>query len=118
MAIALQSPSTYVLTASSAILDQVKDEWDFVIDPDVRLIVHITLQSDNPPPELQFNNVDLALQLLDDSSHGKDMDSFRTTEDMLGKALKGSVDSAFLPLIGSLLAVTMNRPLTTWRNSF
>lgn len=48
-------------------------------------------------PDQQFNNVDLALQLLDDSSLGKDMDSFRRTEEMLGKALKGSVDSAFNP---------------------
>jgi exocyst complex component 4 len=38
--------------------------------------------------------VDLALQLLDDSSLGKDMDSFRRTKNMLSKALKGSVDSA------------------------
>jgi exocyst complex component 4 len=41
---------------------------------------------------LKFNSVDLALQLLDDSSLGKDMDSFRRTKNMLSKALKGSVD--------------------------
>ncbi|KAG6821359.1 hypothetical protein H0H93_014156 [Arthromyces matolae] len=57
-----------------AVLEQVKDGWEFIIDPD-------------------FNHVDLALQLLDDSSHGKDMNSFQRTKDMLGKALKGSVDS-------------------------
>jgi len=43
----------------------------------------------------QFNNVDLALQLLDDSSLGKDMTSFRRTMQMLSKALKGSVDREF-----------------------
>jgi exocyst complex component 4 len=86
-----------VLTILLAILDQVRDEWDFIIDPDVRLIVHIAAQNDNSLLGLQFNNVDLALQLLDNSSLGKDMDSFRRTEDMLGKALKGSVDSASIP---------------------
>jgi hypothetical protein len=43
----------------------------------------------------QFNSVDLALQLLDDSSLGKDMKSFRRTKDMLSRALKGSVDSTY-----------------------
>ncbi|KAG0704359.1 Sec8 exocyst complex component-specific domain-containing protein [Suillus ampliporus] len=56
-----------------AVLDQIKDEWEFVIDPD-------------------FNNVDLALSLLDDSSTGKDIESFRQTKVMLSHALKGSVD--------------------------
>ena len=42
---------------------------------------------------MQFNNVDLALQLLDQSSLGKDIDSFRKTKNKLSKALKGSVDS-------------------------
>lgn len=42
---------------------------------------------------MQFNNVDLALQLLDQSSLGKDVDSFSRTRDTLSKALKGSVDS-------------------------
>ncbi|KDR85374.1 hypothetical protein GALMADRAFT_234199 [Galerina marginata CBS 339.88] len=74
-----------------AVLDQVKDGWEFVIDPN-------------------FNNVDLALQLLDKSSLGKDMDSFRRTKNMLSKALKGSVDkhyqafAASLPHHASLLA--------------
>ncbi|KAK2461622.1 hypothetical protein APHAL10511_006085 [Amanita phalloides] len=56
-----------------AVLDQVKDDWEFVVDPD-------------------FNCVDLALQLLDESSHGKDIESFRYTRDLLSNALKGSVD--------------------------
>jgi exocyst complex component 4 len=41
----------------------------------------------------QFNPVDLALQILDNSSAGKDMGSFRRTKQMLSQALKGSVDS-------------------------
>jgi hypothetical protein len=44
---------------------------------------------------LQFNNVDLALQLLDNSSLGKDVDSFRRTKAMLARALKGSVDRKY-----------------------
>ncbi|KAF7339799.1 Sec8 exocyst complex component specific domain-containing protein [Mycena venus] len=63
-----------------AVLDQVKDGWEFVVDP-------------------EFNNVDLALELLDENSVGKDMDSFRRTKNMLSKALKGSVDSKTLPSI-------------------
>ncbi|KAI3622267.1 sec8 exocyst complex component specific domain-containing protein [Moniliophthora roreri] len=66
-----------------AILDQIKDEWEFVIDPD-------------------FNTVDLALQLLDESSTGKDMDSFRRTKHMLSKALKGSVDKYYQAFAASL----------------
>ncbi|KAG5353237.1 hypothetical protein C0989_009200 [Termitomyces sp. Mn162] len=50
----------------------------------------------------RFNNVDLALQLLDDSSHGKDMDSFRRTKNMLGQALKGSVDKHYQAFAASL----------------
>ncbi|KAI9057726.1 hypothetical protein FKP32DRAFT_1607095 [Trametes sanguinea] len=74
-----------------AVLDEIKDEWSVVIDPD-------------------FNPVDLALQLLDDSSLGKDMDSFRRTKDMLSQAMKGSVDkhyqafNAALPHHASLLS--------------
>ncbi|KAF9229101.1 hypothetical protein BS17DRAFT_771020 [Gyrodon lividus] len=56
-----------------AVLDQIRDDWEFVIDSD-------------------FNNVDLALSLLDESSTGKSMDSFRKTKHMLSQALKGSVD--------------------------
>ncbi|KAF8167728.1 exocyst complex component sec8 [Crassisporium funariophilum] len=66
-----------------AVLDQVKDGWEFVIDPD-------------------FNNVDLALQLLDKSSLGKDIDSFRRTKNMLSKALKGSVDKHYQAFAASL----------------
>ncbi|KAF8973579.1 exocyst complex component sec8 [Flammula alnicola] len=66
-----------------AVLDQVKDGWEFVIDPN-------------------FNNVDLALQLLDKSSLGKDMDSFRRTKNMLSKALKGSVDKHYQAFAASL----------------
>ncbi|KAJ7169705.1 exocyst complex component sec8 [Mycena filopes] len=73
-----------------AVLNQVKGGWEFVVDPD-------------------FNNVDLALELLDETSVGKDMDSFRRTKNMLSKALKGSVDkhyqafAAALPHHSSLL---------------
>ncbi|KAH9948198.1 Sec8 exocyst complex component-specific domain-containing protein [Amylocystis lapponica] len=59
-----------------AILDEIKDEWGAVINPD-------------------FNPVDLALQLLDDSSLGKDIDSFRQTKNALSRALKGSVDKHY-----------------------
>ncbi|KAJ2919296.1 hypothetical protein MD484_g1171, partial [Candolleomyces efflorescens] len=66
-----------------AVLDQVKDGWEFVIDSD-------------------FSNVELALQLLDQSSLGKDMDSFRRTKQMLSKALKGSVDKHYQAFAASL----------------
>ncbi|KAI0715379.1 Sec8 exocyst complex component-specific domain-containing protein [Earliella scabrosa] len=74
-----------------AVLDEIRDEWAVVTDPD-------------------FNPVDLALQLLDGSSLGKDMDSFRRTKDMLSRAMKGSVDkhyqafNAALPHHASLLS--------------
>ncbi|KZT30767.1 hypothetical protein NEOLEDRAFT_1159877 [Neolentinus lepideus HHB14362 ss-1] len=66
-----------------AILDQIKDDWEFVIDPD-------------------FIPVDLALQLLDETSVGKDIDSFRHTKDLLSKALKGSVDKHYEAFAASL----------------
>ncbi|KAG1757763.1 Sec8 exocyst complex component-specific domain-containing protein [Suillus lakei] len=66
-----------------AVLDQIKDEWEFVIDPD-------------------FNNVDLALSLLDDSSTGKDIESFRQTKVMLSHALKGSVDKHHMAFADAL----------------
>ncbi|TFK30822.1 Sec8 exocyst complex component-specific domain-containing protein [Coprinopsis marcescibilis] len=66
-----------------AVLDQVKDGWEFVINP-------------------EFSNVELALQLLDQSSSGKDMDSFRNTKHMLSKALKGSVDKHYQAFAASL----------------
>ncbi|TFK86165.1 hypothetical protein K466DRAFT_493353 [Polyporus arcularius HHB13444] len=59
-----------------AVLDEIRDEWAVVTNPD-------------------FNPVDLALQLLDESSLGKDMDSFRRTKDMLSRAMKGSVDKHY-----------------------
>ncbi|OBZ79924.1 putative exocyst complex component sec8 [Grifola frondosa] len=74
-----------------AVLDEIKDEWAIVND-------------------LDFNPVDLALQLLDESSLGKDLDSFRRTKYMLSRALKGSVDkhyqafNAALPHHASLLS--------------
>lgn len=74
-----------------AILDEIKDEWDSVTSLDVSFtcaVITIVALS-----EWKFNPVDLALQLLDDSSQGKDMTSFRQTKNMLSKALKGSVDS-------------------------
>ncbi|KAI1789788.1 Sec8 exocyst complex component-specific domain-containing protein [Ganoderma leucocontextum] len=59
-----------------AVLDEIKDEWAVVTDPD-------------------FNPVDLALQLLDETSLGRDMDSFRRTKEMLSRAMKGSVDQHY-----------------------
>ncbi|KAF5352783.1 hypothetical protein D9756_006065 [Leucocoprinus leucothites] len=67
-----------------AVLDEIKDGWEFVIEPD-------------------FNNVDLALQLLDDTSDsGKDIESFRRTKRMLSNALKGSVDKHYQAFAASL----------------
>ncbi|KAF9527778.1 exocyst complex component sec8 [Crepidotus variabilis] len=66
-----------------AVLDQVRDGWEFVIDPN-------------------FNHVDLALQLLDESALGKDMESFRNTKNMLSKALRGSVDQHYQAFASSL----------------
>ncbi|KAJ7275219.1 Sec8 exocyst complex component-specific domain-containing protein [Mycena haematopus] len=76
-----------------AVLDQVKDGWEFVVDPEVGSCFFIALP----------------LELLDENSVGKDMDSFRRTKNMLSKALKGSVDkhyqafAAALPHHASLL---------------
>ena len=50
----------------------------------------------------QFNHVDLALQLLDKSSVGKDIESFRKTKNMLSNVLRGSVDSTLSFLISHL----------------
>ncbi|KZT02404.1 uncharacterized protein LAESUDRAFT_730147 [Laetiporus sulphureus 93-53] len=66
-----------------AVLDEIKDEWATVVDPD-------------------FNPVDLALQLLDDSSEGKNIESFRNTKDALSQALKGSVDQHYQAFAGAL----------------
>lgn len=65
---------------------------------------------------MQFNNVDLALQLLDQSSLGKDIDSFRRTKNKLSRALKGSVDSMpapsryFVVLIAPLMKQNIIKP--------
>ncbi|THH09197.1 hypothetical protein EW145_g2188 [Phellinidium pouzarii] len=66
-----------------AVLDRIEDDWAFVIDPD-------------------FNPVDLALQLLESSTSGKDVDSFRRTKLMLSKALKGSVDKHYQAFAAAL----------------
>ncbi|KAG8787622.1 hypothetical protein FRC12_015415 [Ceratobasidium sp. 428] len=66
-----------------AVLDQMQDEWAFVIDPD-------------------FNPVSLALSLLDDSSVGRDLDSFRRTKGMLERALKGTVDKHYQAFAAAL----------------
>lgn len=66
-----------------AVLDQIKDGWEFVVDPD-------------------FNCVDLALQLFDQSSQGKNMKSFRQTKDMLSNTLKSSVDRYYQAFASSL----------------
>ena len=58
--------------------------------------------------------MDLALQLLESSSAGKDVDSFRQTKAMLSKALKGSVDSKLqssLINFKSFLIATLPRAL-------
>ncbi|KAF8737357.1 Sec8 exocyst complex component specific domain, partial [Rhizoctonia solani] len=60
-----------------------QDEWAFVVDPD-------------------FNPVSLALALLDDSSVGRDLDSFRRTKGMLERALKGTVDKHYQAFAASL----------------
>ncbi|KAI0936742.1 hypothetical protein AcV5_004806 [Taiwanofungus camphoratus] len=65
------------------VLEEIKDEWATVTHPD-------------------FNPVDLALQLLDNSSLGKDMESFRRTKNTLSKALKGSVDKHYQAFAGAL----------------
>ncbi|GJE87574.1 Sec8 exocyst complex component-specific domain-containing protein [Phanerochaete sordida] len=69
-----------------AVLNEIKDEWEIATNPD-------------------FNPVDLALQLIDDSgelAQGKDMTSFRQTKDMLSRALKGSVDKHYQAFNASL----------------
>ncbi|KZT75066.1 hypothetical protein DAEQUDRAFT_742424 [Daedalea quercina L-15889] len=66
-----------------AVLDEIKGEWEVCMDPD-------------------FNPVELALQLLDQSSLGKDIDSFRLTKDLLSNALKGSVDKYYQAFAGAL----------------
>ncbi|KZV93778.1 hypothetical protein EXIGLDRAFT_612626 [Exidia glandulosa HHB12029] len=67
----------------AAVLDQIQDEWGFVMDDD-------------------FNPVDLALQLLDDSSVGKDLDSFLRTKRMLERSLKSTVDKHYQAFAAAL----------------
>lgn len=38
---------SFMLTFILAVLDQVRDEWDFIIDPDVRLLLDIVAQDNN-----------------------------------------------------------------------
>ncbi|KAJ3882708.1 exocyst complex component sec8 [Lentinula edodes] len=66
-----------------AVLNQVKDGWEFVVDPD-------------------FNPVDLAVDLLDQRSTGKDMNSFQDTKYKLFSALKGTVDKYYQAFAASL----------------
>ncbi|CAE7124304.1 unnamed protein product [Rhizoctonia solani] len=49
-----------------------------------------------------FNPVSLALALLDESSVGRDLDSFRRTKGMLERALKGTVDKHYQAFAASL----------------
>lgn len=75
-------------------LDRIKDDWEFVIDPEVRYRFFTPVKvTAYVMMSFQFNPVDLALQILDDSSAGKDIESFRRTKRMLSAALQGSVDS-------------------------
>ncbi|KAH9836975.1 Sec8 exocyst complex component-specific domain-containing protein [Rhodofomes roseus] len=66
-----------------AVLNEIRGEWEVCMDPD-------------------FKPVELALQLLDQSSLGKDIDSFRRTKDLLSNALKGSVDKYYQAFAGAL----------------
>ncbi|KAJ4485935.1 Sec8 exocyst complex component-specific domain-containing protein [Lentinula aciculospora] len=66
-----------------AVLNQVKDGWEFVVDPD-------------------FNPVDLAVDLLDQRSTGKNMASFQDTKYKLFSALKGTVDKYYQAFAASL----------------
>ncbi|CCL98507.1 uncharacterized protein FIBRA_00506 [Fibroporia radiculosa] len=85
-----------------AVLDEIKGEWEIVTEDDVSLYFNKLRTESVIPTTFQFNPVELALQLLDDSSLGKDMDSFRRTKDMLSKALKGSVDKYYQAFAGAL----------------
>lgn len=81
-----------------AVLDQIQDEWESCTSPD-------------------FSPVDLALELLDESTTGKDMRSFQSTKRLLFDALKGSVDkhhqafAAALPHHASMLIQLGNTQL-------
>ncbi|KAE9408284.1 hypothetical protein BT96DRAFT_962930 [Gymnopus androsaceus JB14] len=66
-----------------AVLNEVKDGWEFVVDP-------------------EFNPVDLAVDLLDQKSAGKDLDDFQETKYKLFSALKGTVDKYYQAFAASL----------------
>lgn len=75
-------------------LDDVKQEWADVVEEEVCSLIwnYGYLLSDIVS---QFNPVPLALALLDDSSAGRDLESFRYTKRQLETTLKSSVDSEF-----------------------
>ncbi|KAF9650351.1 hypothetical protein BDM02DRAFT_3223223 [Thelephora ganbajun] len=66
-----------------AVLDQIQDEWEPCTSPD-------------------FSPVDLALELFNESSTGKDMRSFQSTKRLLFDALKGSVDKNYQAFAAAL----------------
>ncbi|KZT53789.1 hypothetical protein CALCODRAFT_439643 [Calocera cornea HHB12733] len=66
-----------------AILDRIKDEWNVLADDD-------------------FNPVEVALSLLDSSSVGRDLDSFRRTKLALERGLKATVDKHYQSFAASL----------------
>ncbi|EJU00084.1 hypothetical protein DACRYDRAFT_117671 [Dacryopinax primogenitus] len=66
-----------------AMLDKIKDKWGVLADED-------------------FNPVEVALSLLDNSSVGRDIDSFRRTKLALERALKATVDKHYQSFAASL----------------
>ncbi|KAG8937024.1 hypothetical protein FRC02_008131 [Tulasnella sp. 418] len=66
-----------------AVLDQIEEGWAFI-------------------SQSEFNPVDLALSLLDDSSIGQSMQSFRRTKEMLEVALRGTIDKHFQSFAAAL----------------
>ncbi|KIJ46391.1 hypothetical protein M422DRAFT_66747 [Sphaerobolus stellatus SS14] len=66
-----------------AVLDQVSEQWEAVLNP-------------------EFNPVDLALSLLDDSTDGQDIDSFKQTMRLLEKTLRGTVDKHYQAFAAAL----------------
>ncbi|KAG8889462.1 hypothetical protein FRB98_004147 [Tulasnella sp. 332] len=59
-----------------AVLNKIQDEWSFVNEP-------------------EFNPVTLALSLLDNSSAGRDLDSFQRAKYMLEQSLRGTIDKHY-----------------------
>ncbi|KAG9054799.1 hypothetical protein FS842_004091 [Serendipita sp. 407] len=66
-----------------AVLDEIQGEWEWVTKPD-------------------FNPVELALSLLDESSVGKDMESFIRTKRVLARAMKGTIETYAQTLAAAL----------------